>query len=450
MKQPITLFLLLFIHLAQAQIIIDGDDMPQVNDTVRVSDSFLDSMARADYTLTGENILWDFQQLVPISQTVRDYERAINTPYGVFFLGFNRYGVKQFDSLGVAQFQFRNVYQYFRSNSRDFRVEGLGLNFQGVPLPAYFSDEDELYQFPLAYGDRDSSTFSFSLALPAIGGYESAGYRINTVDGFGTISTPFGSFECIRLVSEVVANDSINAAGVSFGLPTVRRSYQWLAKGEKVPVLEISGNVVGGTFFPTRVRYPDRFRTIGEVVETLQPQADFTSNLLNLTVLDTIQLTSTSTESSLHEWALSPATYEFVEGTTRNSRDPKIAFQAAGIYNVSLSVTNTFGRADTTKIGYLQVDPVISTTSTLAQPEVAVQVFPNPTNNYINIQLLDQEISEVQLRLFDAKGQLLLTKKYTAKAKEVHQLAVSQLPSGLYWLEVKTAVGKTRKAILVE
>lgn len=451
MRQPITLFFLFFLYAAHAQIVIDGDDMPQVNDTVRVSDSFLDSMARANYTLSGEDVFWDFQQLTPVRQTVRKYERAINTPYGVFFLGLNRYGVKQFDSLGVAQFQFRNVYQYFRSNSRDFRVEGLGLNFQGVPLPAYFSDEDELYQFPLAYGDRDSSTFSFSLSLPGVGGYESVGYRINNVDGYGTILTPYGRFECLRLVSEVVANDSITAAGVSLGLPSVRRSYQWLTKGEKVPLLEINGNVVNGTFFPTRVRYRDRFRTIDEIDinEALRPQADFTTDLRNLTLSDTIQLTSTSTEASLHEWTLSPATYTFVDGTTRNSRDPKIAFQAAGIYDVSLSVDNTFGRADTTKIAYLQVDPVVST-ATLSQTDIAVQVFPNPTDDYLNIQLFDQDVHNIQLQLFNQKGQLLLMQKYTARAKAIHQIMVSQLPSGLYWLEIKTARGTARRAVLIE
>jgi hypothetical protein len=64
--------------------------------------------------------------------------------YAFYFLGVNQYGTKIADSLGGGPFQFTDVYNFYRSASNDFRAEGVGFRNQGVPLAAYYSDEDEL------------------------------------------------------------------------------------------------------------------------------------------------------------------------------------------------------------------------------------------------------------------------------------------------------------------
>ncbi|MEN0046645.1 MAG: hypothetical protein AAF806_06285, partial [Bacteroidota bacterium] len=395
MKQPITITLLLCCYFFNsAQIRITGDDMPRVNDTLRLSETFLDSTSAAIYQTSGENVVWNFEHLRPLRQTVQKYERAISTPYGFFFLGFNRYGVKQLDSLGVGQFQFRDVYQYFKSDSREFRVEGIGLKFQGVPLPAYYGDEDEIYQFPLEYNDRDSSTFSFSINLPALGSYESVGYRINQVDAWGNIKTPFGEFDCIRVVSDVVSTDSIGVSEIKLGLQNVRRSYKWLAKGVEVPILEIEGNFVAGRFIPTRVRYRDNYRNISDEALDFAPTVAFEANDLMPNVGDTVRLRSNSSDLTLHEWSISPETYIFAENTNANSRNPVVLFGEAGTYDVSLKVTNTFGSADTTKLAYIMVSPFSSTQE--LKKEFELEIFPNPAADYLEFRL-----SEVQIRRAD-------------------------------------------------
>jgi hypothetical protein len=451
MKQLLTILLLCSFSLVQAQITIDSDDMPEVNDTIRVSETFLGALDPSDYLQNGENVNWNFENLTPTSQTVRDYERAINTPYGVFFLGFNRYGVKQFDSLGVAQFQFRNIYQYFRSNNRDFRVEGLGFNFQGVPLPAYFSDEDELYQFPLDYSDRDSSTFAFNLAIPAVGSYESTGYRINRVDGWGTITTPFGTFNCIRLVSEVVANDSIEAAGIKLGLRNVRRSYQWLAKDIKVPVLEIEGNVIAGNFVPIRTRYRDEFRAVRPPVpDSVRLLVDFVANNRMPTTRDTVQLTSISVPTDEHQWIISPGTYQFVDGTTDETPNPRVVFHEAGSYDVELQIRNRFGSGDTTKVAFIEVIP-FSNIARFEQNELTINIYPNPTQDYLFIEVLDEtDIQIGQLQLWNTQGQLVWQEKGQRGGQHTYSLMFPKLVAGTYFLHLESDKGTIVRSIHIQ
>ncbi|MEM1328225.1 MAG: T9SS type A sorting domain-containing protein [Bacteroidota bacterium] len=451
MKATAIAFFLLCATLATAQISIGGGDMPKVNDTLRISETFLDSSSRAMYQMTGENVSWDFGNFMPVRQTVREYERAINTPYGVFFLGFNRYGVKQFDSLGVADFQFRDIYQYFKGDNREFRVEGLGFNFNGVRLPAYFSDEDELYQFPLEFGDRDSTTFSFSLGLPGLGSYESNGYRINTVDGWGVITTPFGTFDCIRLVSEVVANDSISAGDISFGLPTVRRSYQWLAKDIKVPVLEIEGNVMADNFVPIAVRYRDKFREVRPPVpDSIQLAVEFIADNRMPRVRDTVQLTSFSLPTATHEWSIAPETYHFVNETTASDLNPSVVFDEAGLYDVRLQIRSDFGSGDTTKVAFIEVSPLSSVVATV-QNGWDINVYPNPSRDYLFIDA-SKEITPIQnWQLLDTQGKILMQERIqNGNTNTVHQLNISHLPRGLYFLNIESKKESMVRAIQIE
>jgi len=450
MRQPITLLFLCFVCFAQAQISITGDDMPRPNDTIRLSETLMDSILRSNYLQTGENLAWNFEHLTPFRQTVKEYKRAITTPYGFFFLGFNRYGVKQFDSLGVSQFQFKDVYQYFKSDSREFRVEGIGLRFQGVPLPAYYSDEDEIYQFPLEYGDRDSSTFSFEISIPALGSYESVGYRLNKVDAWGKVTTPYGSFDCIRVMSEIVATDSIGTNDFKLGLPNVRRTYKWLTNDEAEPILAIEGNVIAGDFVVTRVRYRDVFRTIGDIGEELAPSADFVADNLTPRVTDTVRFTSNSTQLSLHEWSITPSTFSFVENTTANTRNPVVVFNEMGEYNVQLKVTNAFGEADTLKNAYIIVDE-ISTNKNINAIE-SITLFPNPTDEILQLDFTLKKDQNIQFRIFDSMGRLVLQtpRKYESRGQKDQLIDVTNLVSGVYWLEILTEEGKVYHSFMVE
>jgi Secretion system C-terminal sorting domain len=254
--------------LAQSPITITQNDMPEPGDTLRVS---ITDAQGVDIVQTGSNQLWDYRNLVPLRQDRTDYVYSFLTIYAFYFLGVNQYGTKVSDTIGGGPFQFTQVYNFFRSASQDFRAEGVGFRYSGVPLAAYYTDEDELYQFPLNYNDRDSTTFRFSVDLGNGLRFSEEGYRINEVDGWGTVMTPYDSIACLRLVSTTNAIDTIVFNGFPFATPNQQISIKFLANGVHIPILEITGRVQMGQYLPQQVKYRDRYQNL---VTVDMPQAD--------------------------------------------------------------------------------------------------------------------------------------------------------------------------------
>ncbi len=253
---------------AQTPISITSVNMPVINDDVLYSSANLNSIG--DYTVTGANYLWDFSTLDSTGQDSRKFQPSLQTPYGFYFFP-PKYGEKILDSFPIPSglgFSVKNIYSFYKKNGTiSFNSEGLGLTMNGIPVGATYSDEDELYTFPLDYTDRDSTTFKLSTPSNTMipFSYKKQGYRITQADGWGTIITPYGTAPCLRVVTTQYSIDTITIAALpapfnKLGFPNYMRSYQWLTLGEKIPYLEVSGNVVGGNFTPTQARYRDILR----------------------------------------------------------------------------------------------------------------------------------------------------------------------------------------------
>ncbi len=260
-----------FIFNAYAQITVTNLNMPAIGDTIRYSIAVLSSVG--DYTSTGTNFVWQFDTLRVIGQGRRDFTN--NTPYPMFNV-LGKYGEKIADTVfsqnipGFGSLSMTDFYQFYRNMPTVFDVEGAGLMLNSVPVPSFYSDKDELYLFPLQYGNYDSTTFKFSTptttAIPIV--YKKSGYRITKVDGWGTITTPYGTFNCLRIVTTQYSRDTIifnsTFGNLPIGFNNFQRSYQWLTNSEKIPVLEVSGTVGGtGNFTPNLVRFRDNYRVVG-------------------------------------------------------------------------------------------------------------------------------------------------------------------------------------------
>ena len=102
--------------------------------------------------------------------------------------------------------------------------------------------------------------------------YKKRGYRITEVDGYGSITTPYGTANCLRVVTTQYSRDTVTTTLLpspfnKFSFPNNQRSYQWLTLGEKMPYLEVLGNVIFGVFTPTQVRYRDVIRSFVGIEE---------------------------------------------------------------------------------------------------------------------------------------------------------------------------------------
>lgn len=255
-----------------SQITITSINMPVSGDTCRYSKANLSSVG--DYTTTGANYVWNFSMLDSTSQGIRKFEAASATAYPYF--GPTGYGEKIADSIGGGPFTFKNIYNFYKKTATKFYVDGLGITYSGYAIPNFNSDKDELYMFPLNYTNRDSTTFLFkTISTGTIPAYSKQGYRITEADGWGSITTPYGTEQCLRVVTTQYSQDSIKGTitfggfpiPLNLGFPNYQRSYQWLTLGEKIPYLEVSGNVVGGNFNPNQARYRDVIRTFVGIKE---------------------------------------------------------------------------------------------------------------------------------------------------------------------------------------
>lgn len=245
--------------IAQSPITLGNSNMPGGNDTLRFTNFQVNSAG--SYTQTGTNFNWNFSALVSTNEGVRSFKSALQTPYAFFFLSTSAYGEKLADTIGAGPLTLTNYYNFYKKQTSPnaFIADGVGMTYSSLPIPSYYSDKDELYLFPMSYPKYDSTTFKFTTSTGGIIpiSYSKVGYRVTVVDGWGTVTTPYGTENCLRLISTQYAMDSLKNTiiPIPLGFPNYQRSYQWLTLNSKIPFVEITGNLVGTTFTPTQARY---------------------------------------------------------------------------------------------------------------------------------------------------------------------------------------------------
>jgi hypothetical protein len=257
--------------VADAQITIVSGDMPVAGDTFRISNAA--TSTPIDLSLTGTNYTWDFSNLTPISQTVDSFVSVSST--GIFYIltfsfGANAANVVQKggDFAALPQFQVSDVYSFYNRSASSYRQVGLGgtVSLVPTPLPITFGNQDTIYKFPMNYGNQDSCDSDYGISLAGLGAYQAYQKRVNNVDGWGTVITPYGTFNALRIVAELTGTDSLylDTLGQGFNLTRpLTREYKWLANGEGVPVIEITTQVLGPIEQITEIRYKDSLYVAG-------------------------------------------------------------------------------------------------------------------------------------------------------------------------------------------
>lgn len=273
MKSLSTLLLFyLFIPYSFGQIVIQRNDLPIINDTLRVTNVDLTGV---NYTLTGENYFWDFSSINSKDEEVMEYKAALQTDYLLYFLGLTYFGLKGED-LTIGGYGLKDIYNFYEIDNSKYGIKGIGVKFQDAPFAAVYSKLDKIFSLPLRFGQKDSNQYAFKVDIPSLGSYKGDGTRVTTVDGWGKVMTPYGTFDCLRTHSVVKGTDSILAnifgINIKFGLPVEKAEYQWWAKGQKVPVMSVEGRLVAGVLIPTKVYYKGVNKQVPTSIQT--PLAD--------------------------------------------------------------------------------------------------------------------------------------------------------------------------------
>lgn len=232
--------------------------------------------AALDLTQTGANHTWDFSSLTKDNTGVDTFLSVSSTPYFLeFTFGSHASNVAQRgNDINILVLQISNVFNMFKNGNSSYDFTGYGGTVSGFPIPFYCTPHDVIYKFPLAFGNLDSSDSRLTASLPGTFSYSQNRHRVNTVDGWGTLTIPGGSFQCLRLKSEIFDVDTvvIDTALIPppFGPVTLpinlhNFEYKWLVAGKGEPMLQINKSGLGAvssvTFrdLPTGISSPEIF-----------------------------------------------------------------------------------------------------------------------------------------------------------------------------------------------
>lgn len=251
------IFLLILTTLSltsSAQITISNNDMPSVNDIYHIS--ITANLQGNNPALTGTNFLWDYSQLQATIQRSDTFVAVSSTPFAYQYYFNNillypnhkaNYAIKGND-INFQVVNITDVYDFYKNASSQYTNVGFGSNINGVPSSTRRIPVDVQYVFPLNYNNNSVSYSEFLVSIPTVGDYGQFQERIDTVDGWGSLITPFGTFNCLRVKSILNITDTLYTSqfGTGFSFPRPQQiEYKWLAVGSGVPVLKITTTAGG-------------------------------------------------------------------------------------------------------------------------------------------------------------------------------------------------------------
>jgi hypothetical protein len=270
-------FLLVSVTLSlSAQITLTSADLGDGGDTVRMSTATDQSI---DFLTTGAAQTWDFSGLQPDGQILREFDdlSGLSTLAQIVFGSFAPTEYEATYSLpstaipvdqipGVLPVTITDIRQFSRLTVDSLTLIGYSLNVEGNEVPVK-SDTIETYlQLPLTFNDNYTSRGYTYLDMNPFFNAIWIQYRTRTsvVDGYGSITTPYGTFDAIRVKHSIQETDSIQIdffggpMWVELPVPDAN-IYEWYTTGEKDAVLRIETSDIGGNETVRNIEYRDNY-----------------------------------------------------------------------------------------------------------------------------------------------------------------------------------------------
>lgn len=375
-----------------------------------------------DYETTGTNFVWDFSSLTGTSQSQLQHRNPTSTGFlWLFIYNPNNTNLAatnnnpQTLNIPGQVVELTDSFDFFKKSSTDLRQTGSAskINYNGtqIPITNQYTDADIIYRFPIQFGNTDTDNSAYTISIPTLLYQENTLERTNEVDGWGSISTPYGNYSnSLRMKTTLVANDSIALLGT--GLPrTIRttREFKWFDTTQKIPVLKVTQSNATGNWVTTNVEYLDAQRDF-------QTTALFTYAPLNPSAGDTVYFQNLSTNATAFSWNFGDPT----SGTENTSTEefPTHVFGSDGVYTVQLTASNgTFSATYdvTIVIGNLGISQFELNTISA--------VYPNPFSSKFK---LNKPLQNAQYVMRSIDGQIVYS------GKDIEDQDFSDLSAGIY------------------
>ena len=236
---------------ASAQITITENDLPSAGTSYPVAQGNL--INDFDFSLTGAGYTWDYSELEIQSTDTTNMVSVSNAPFMYQFL-FN----SPFDPDHQADFgstaddvdlggmlTLEDMFVFFKKTSTAYSQVGTGTTVNGIPLPAVNEPVDVIFNEPMNYNNVDSSYSEWMISVPNTATYKLKQWRTATADGWGTLITPQGTFEALRIRMDLEALDSIaiDLLGLDFETPRTWTEYHWYGVDGGIPLLQVNENL---------------------------------------------------------------------------------------------------------------------------------------------------------------------------------------------------------------
>jgi hypothetical protein len=417
--KPILILMIAFVCLGfplSAQIIIDHTDMPVVGDTLRVS---VTNIAPTGYSKTAMDTIWNFSEMEAMNQRVDTFMSANASPaaYQLIFVllgGANM--ASPLKSISIPGLTISQGFTFFKNSASSYCDLGSAYTIKGIPIPAKYDNPDKYYTFPLQPGTTWSSTASFSIAVPNTIYYSTQRFRTSVVDGWGTLITPFGTFETLRVKSTLYEHDSIFINSDSIGFPFNRNiiEYKWLGKGTGIPLLQVNqeGSILTAT-------YRDSCRmSVQPLTVDLGP--------------DTAVFKGSSVTLHANVSGGIPP-YQIIWNTGDTGDSLTVTVHDTATYSVVVVDAVLNIQSDQVAVS-IKYPPGMD-----EQVHGLTRVYPNPTPGLVHISLPGNSLNAV-LQVYTPLGQMVGESIETPVNGEI-STDLHNLPQGLYFVRISTNAG---------
>lgn len=396
-----------------SQVVISQSDMPSPGDTLRVS---ISNIVPAGFSKTAMDTTWDFSALEALSQRVDTFVAATATPptYQLFFvlLGGANLASPRNGSL-IPGLPLSQGFSFFKNSTTSYNDLGSAYTIQGIPFPAKYNNPDKYYEFPLSPGKTWSSDAYFAITVPNVVTYTTQRIRSNTVDGWGRLITPFGTFETVRVKSILNIHDSIYIDSLGIGFPFNRNiiEYKWMGKEQGIPLLQI--NEEGAL---VTANYRDIFR--------------LPANLLTVSLGPDTAVVKGTTLTLHATIAHGTPPYQIFWNTLETGESLTITVQDTKTYSVIV--------ADALQnIGTAQKVVSVKYAPGMDEPQkLMLQVFPNPSRGWVSIQV--PEVSKkATLQILTIQGRMIRESMVDLSSGKINA-DLSGLSQGYFFIRVIT------------
>ena len=426
MKKLILFFFFLSIKLT-AQGTYTSSNYAVVGDSFYLTNA---SNLGLDYTTTGTNYNWDFSSLTGTSQNTLQFRNPTATGFNLFTFPFifsssntnlsSTDGTSNSVSTSGISIGYSDSNDYYKKTTSQLKEVAssfkIGYNGLVVPVTNQYTSADIIYEFPINYGNTNTSNGAYTTSIPTLYYQNKTIARTNLVDGWGTLTTPFGTFNnALRMTTNLVENDTIAVVGI--GLPRVirtTRELKWFDSSKKYPVLVVTQNNTAGNWVTTKVQYFD-------TLTYFQINALFAYNPLAPTAGSTVYFQNLSTNGTTYSWNFDDPS----SGTSNTSslENPDHIFNTNGTYQVTLTVSNPSYSATIT------IPVVVGSILSNNQNDLIKNnsVYPNPFTDFISLSNPDSNDS---YKLISLEGKII----YQGTAISTQNF--SALNTGIYVLEV--------------